>query len=101
MDFSNYIDMSLVIICLVIGKIIKECKFLEKVPNNLIVVFLPVIAIGIKLSVYGFSVDNLACALYSALVAIGTHQTGKQLFIINKEENYEEDNEGDDEEWYY
>lgn len=93
MDFSNYIDMSLIVICLVIGKSIKELPFLDKIPNKLIVVFLPIISIGLKLSIDGFSLDNVACALYSSLVAIGTHQTGKQLFILNDDADNEEGDE--------
>lgn len=96
MDFSNYIDMSLIVICLAIGKSIKELSFLNKIPNKLIVAILPIISIGLKLSIDEFSLDSIACALYSSLVAVGAHQTGKQLFISNNNRNI--DNKKGDEE---
>lgn len=98
MELSEYVDVSIVIICLVVGKIIKSVPIFEKLPNYLIVIILPVISIILKAISGDIGMDSIATALYSSLTAIGIHQTGKQSWTallttinssLNKSENAE------------
>lgn len=86
MDYSSYIDVPIVIICLALGKIIKSVPVFDKISNRFIVFILPVVAIALKLlSTGSFDTNTIAVALYSSLVAIGIHQTGKQSYNIFKD----------------
>lgn len=97
MDISSYvnIDLTLVCICLGIGKLIKEVPLLEKVPNSLIVIILPIVALIVKISLNGYSAESISSAIYSSLIAIGTHQTGKQI-VFGDFFFKEEDDKGDE-----
>ena len=94
-SFSSYVDVSIVIICLVAGKAIKQLPIFSKIANRFIVVILPIIAVILKIGFYGFSLEAIATGLYSSLIAIGIHQTGKQL-ITKSIDSFLEQNSKDE-----
>lgn len=103
MDVSGYIDATLLILLLGIGKLIKSSSLFEKIPNKYITVILPLMGVIIEvISKKSISVENISLGLYTGLAATGTHQVGKQLFVNNKsnekaEDESSETKESDDE----
>ena len=80
-------------------------KLLEKVSNDLIPVILIVISIIVTLAEDGASTQSFITAIVSAAVAIGLHQSGKNIFtvsivpsIVNKLGKDEEETTDDNEE---
>lgn len=91
-DTSSYIDMSLLVILLCIGKIIKSSVLCEKIPNKYIVLIIPIMGAIIEvLCKQAISLDIITSGLCTGLSATGVHQFGTQLFISEKEESESEE----------
>lgn len=91
-DTSSYIDMSLLVILLCIGKIIKSSVLCEKIPNKYIVLIIPIMGAIIEvLCKQAISLDIITSGLCTGLSATGVHQFGTQLFIPEEESEDKEE----------
>ena len=74
--------------CLVIGYLIKNVKFFEKIDNDLIPIILVIVGIIIKTVSNGYSIENMVFGGFVGLSSIGMHQSFKNfLKKIGDEEN--------------
>lgn len=76
------VNLVIVVVLMAIGFIIKHVKFLEKVENNLIPPILLVVSIVISFIDTGITLPSAFSAIISAAIAIGLHQSGKNIFTI-------------------
>lgn len=89
MAFGNLnvpISFEIVILLLLIGAAIKNLEVFQKVVNNYIPVILIVIGVAVALltDVNGLPanlVDDLIKGLASAILAVGIHSSGKNIFV--------------------
>ena len=90
-----YIDATLLVLLLGVGKLIKSSALFDKVSNKYITIILPILGIVLELIVKkSVSIETITLGLYTGLAATGTHQIGKQLLLSDDEE--EDDTEFDD-----
>lgn len=76
------VNVTLVVVLMAIGFIIKHFKIFEKVENNVIPPILLVFSV-VALSINnGFSIPTVITAVINAAVAIGLHQQGKNIFTV-------------------
>ncbi len=80
------VSIQLVVLLLLIGACVKHVSVLDKIDNSLIPPLLIVIALVVEIITdYPITGKNivsvLITALASASVAIGLHQTGKNIFV--------------------
>ena len=94
-DFTQFIDISLLGILIVIGKIIKSAKIFNKIPNKYIVVIIPIIGVIIEaITKHSLSMEIINYGIFTGFAATGVHQFGKQIIIgIPDELKYSEDTE--------
>jgi len=76
------INIITVVFLMAIGFIVKHVKYLDKVSNDIIPIILLLCSIAITLVQYGCSTESIIGAIISAAVAIGLHQTGKNIFTV-------------------
>lgn len=91
-----YIDATLLVLLLGVGKLIKSSALFDKVQNKYITIILPILGILLELIVKkSVSIETITLGLYTGLAATGTHQIGKQLLLSDDDEE-EDDTEFDD-----
>ena len=76
------VNVAIVVALMAVGFIIKHVKFLEKIQNDLIPPILFVLSIVASFIQSGVSLESVIAALVSAAIAIGLHQTGKNIFSV-------------------
>ena len=77
------VNISVVVLLLAVGFIIKHVKKLEKISNDLIPPILLVISLVYEVIMGGFSFEIVVTAVVTAAVAIGLHQEGKNIFTVS------------------
>ena len=76
------VNLMVVVVLMAIGFIIKHVKFLEKVENDLIPPILLVLSLVISFISTGVNLPSAFSAIISATIAIGLHQSGRNIFTI-------------------
>ena len=76
------VNVTIVVGLMAVGFIIKHLKFLEKIHNDLIPVIILVLSFVATYVDSGVSIASTIAALTSCAVAIGLHQTGKNIFTV-------------------
>lgn len=77
------VNMSVVVLLLAVGFIIKHVKKLEKISNDLIPPILVLLSLVVEFITNGFSFKTVVAAVVTAAVAIGLHQEGKNIFTVS------------------
>ena len=75
------INITIVIVLLGIGFIIKHVKFLEKISNDLIPLVLIAFSFLFTFLDSGVTVQATIASIITAAAAIGLHQQGKHIFV--------------------
>lgn len=77
------INLLVVIALMGIGALIKHVKWLDKIPNDFIPPILIVFGIALTYLQQSISIESTVSAIVSCTVAVGAHQTGKNIFTIS------------------
>lgn len=83
LDIFNYVNITVALVLWTVGYFIKHLKVLNKIKNNFIPVILIVLGIILSFALSGISVESFTSGLATALVCVGTHKSGRELFSLN------------------
>ena len=83
LDIFNYVNITVALVLWTVGYFIKHTKVMNKIKNNYIPVILIVLGIILSFALSGISVESFTSGLATALVCVGTHKSGRELFSMN------------------
>lgn len=81
-NFGNYINVLIVLACLLVGFVIK--KWIKDVDNKYIPTIVFILGVALQFATLGVSIENFVVGGISGLASTGMHQLFTQ-FIENKE----------------
>lgn len=77
------VNASVIIALMAIGFVIKHFKFLDKISNDFIPPILFVLSFVICFIDGGLSLSTTITAIVNSAIAIGLHQSGKNIFTVS------------------